>query len=76
MRWLKYPRIPVEESVAIEPVIEKQNHAVKNLGTVGYVLPRSEFLRRMADAVGAGNEDHGYRRNLGNLLGVLPRFAG
>src|ERR1700680_3002184 len=64
------------ESVAIQPVIEKQNHTVKNFGTVGYVLPRSEFLRGMADAVTTGDEDHGYRRNLGNLLGVLPRFAG
>ena len=65
-----------EKSVAIRPVIEKQNHTVKNFGTVGYVLPRSEFLRGMADAVTTGDEDHGYRRNLGNLLGVMPRFAG
>jgi len=72
----KYPGIPLGESVAIQPVIEKQNHTVKNFGTVGYVLPRSEFLRGMADAVTTGDEDHGYRRNLGNLLGVLSRFAG
>src|SRR5438046_7838537 len=30
----KYPGIPLGESVAIQPVIEKQNHTVKNFGTV------------------------------------------
>ena len=56
----KYPGIRLGESVAIHPVIEKQNHTVKNFGTVGYVLPRSEFLRGMADAVPAGDEDDTY----------------
>src|SRR5262249_7030198 len=55
--------------------IEKQDCPVKNLGTVGYVLPGSEFLRRMADAVSTGHEDHSYRRNFGDLLRVLPCFA-
>jgi hypothetical protein len=76
VRVEKYPGIQLGESVATHPGIKKQNHTVKNLGTVGYVLPRSEFVRGMADAVTTGDEDHGYRRNLSNLLGVLSRFAG
>jgi hypothetical protein len=54
----KYPRSPLGESFPIQPVIEKQNHTVKNFGTVGYILPGSELLRGMADAVGAWDEDY------------------
>jgi hypothetical protein len=44
----KYPGIRLGESVAIQPVIEKQDHTVKSCGTVSYVLPRSEVLGGMA----------------------------
>lgn len=55
----------------VQPVIKKQNSPVENFGAVGYVLPRSEFLRGMAYAIATGDEDHLHRRDLGNLLGVM-----
>ena len=60
----------------VRQYIEQQNRPVKNFGAVGYVLPRSEFLGRVAYSVATGDEDHRHRRNLGNFLGVLPCLAG
>src|SRR3990172_3842485 len=62
--------------VAVQPVVEKQDRPVKDFGAVRDVLPGTEFLRGMAYAVATGDEDHPYRRNLRNLLGVLHGGTG
>src|SRR6266404_7878395 len=70
------PASQFAELFAVEQIVEQENRAVENFGAVGHVLPRSEFLGRVADSVATGDEDHRHRRNLRNFLGVLTRLAG
>src|SRR5882672_9492428 len=67
------PASQFAELFAVEPIVEEQYRAVKNVGTVGHVLPRSEFLGRVAYSVATGDENHRHRCNLGNFLRVLTR---
>lgn len=48
----------------------------KNIRAAFDVLRAGEFFRRVADAADAGDEDHPYRTDPGNLLRIVSCAAG
>ena len=72
MVFVRFVPIPeVITSVRLQPLVEPQNRAIEDFHTVGAVLPRSEFLRCMTDAVTARHEDHAHRRKPGYFSRVV-----
>ena len=56
-------------------IINRQNRFQKHARAIRHVLRRCKFLRRMADAVYTGYEDHAGRRNVRHVLGIVAGAA-
>ena len=63
-----------QDDRALTP-IHTQNGVQQHVGAVGAVLPARQLVRRMADAVHAGNEDHAHRHDPRDVLRVVTGAA-